>query len=115
MRPATTPTQLRRASLFELAASWGDGHESLYRVCSLRLACNCAGCVHEFTRAPLLDPANIPADVRPTRIESVGRYGIRIVWSDGRDVGIMTFRDLRALFPCDECSLDSAGKRAVAD
>ena len=71
--------------------------------------------MHESTRAPLLDPANVLADARPTRIESVGRYGIRIVSSDGRDAGIMTFRDLRAPCPCDECSLDSAGKGAVAD
>ena len=115
MRLVTTPTQLRRASLFELAVSSGDGHESLHPVCSSRLACNCAGCVYEFTRAPLLDPANVPADVRPTRIASDGRYGIRIGSSDGHDAEIMTFRDLRALCPCDECSFVSAGKGAVAD
>jgi ATP-binding protein involved in chromosome partitioning len=115
MRVATTPTHLRQSSLFELAVSWGDGHESLYPVRSLRLACKCAGCVHEFTGAPVLDPASVPLDVRPTQIESVGRYGIRIAWSDGHDTGIMTFRDLRALCSCEECNVDPGGQRAVGD
>ena len=115
MRVATTPTHLRQESLFELAVSWGDRHESLYPVRSLRLACKCADCVHEFTRAPVLDPASVSLDVRPTRIESVGRYGIRIAWSDGHDTGIMTFRDLRALYSCEECSVDFEGERAVGD
>ena len=115
MRVATTPTHLRQSSLFELAVSWGDRHESLYPVRSLRLACQCADCVNEFTRAPVLDPASVPLDVRPTQIESVGRYGIRIVWSDGHETGIMTFRDLRALCSCEECNVDPGGQRAVGD
>jgi ATP-binding protein involved in chromosome partitioning len=106
MHRVTTPTKLRQASLFELAACWSDGHESLYPVRSLRFACKCAGCVHEFTRAPILDPASVPLDVRPMQVESVGRYGIRIAWSDGHDTGIMTFRDLRALCPCEDCGVD---------
>jgi hypothetical protein len=114
MRRVTTPTQLRRASLWELAVAWGDGHESLHPVRSSRLAFNCTGRVHEFTRAPLLERGNVPVDPRPTRVESVGRHGIRIVWSDGHHAATTTFRDLRALCPCDGCSLDAAGKEAVA-
>ena len=113
MNRKTTPTQLRPASLFELAATWGDGHESLYPVRSLRLACKCAGCVHELTGEPVLDPASVPLDVRPTQIDPVGRYGIRIVWSDGHDTGILTFRHLRALCPCEECSVGFERARAV--
>lgn len=104
MHAPTTPTQIRPASLFELAVSWGDGHESLYPVRSLRLACKCARCVHEFTRAPLLDPESVPSDLRPTKIEAVGRYGMRIVWSDGHDTGIMSFEHLRALCRCEACN-----------
>jgi ATP-binding protein involved in chromosome partitioning len=71
--------------------------------------------VNEFTRAPVLDPASVSLDVRPTSIESIGRYGIRIVWSDGHNTGIMTFRDLRALCSCEECTVDPGGQRAVGD
>jgi ATP-binding protein involved in chromosome partitioning len=115
MHPASTPTRIRPAGLLELAVSWGDQHESVYEVRSLRLACKCARCVHEFTRAPLLDPASVPLDVRPTKIEAVGRYGMRILWSDGHDTGIMKFSELRALCPCEQCNVDSVGGKAVGD
>jgi ATP-binding protein involved in chromosome partitioning len=108
MHGVTTPTRLMQASPFELAVSWADGHESLYPVRSLRLACKCAGCVHELTGEPLLDPASVPLDVRPEEIKPVGRYGLRIAWSDGHDTGIMTFRHLRALCPCEECGREVA-------
>jgi ATP-binding protein involved in chromosome partitioning len=93
--------------------SWSDGHQSLHPVRSSRLAFNCTSRVHQFTRAPLFDPANVPGNVRPTGIGSVGRHGIRIVWSDGHHAGIASFRDLRASGPCDECSSDAAEKEAV--
>jgi DUF971 family protein len=33
---------------------------------------------------------------RPERIEPVGNYAIRIVWSDGHDTGLYTWQTLRA-------------------
>jgi ATP-binding protein involved in chromosome partitioning len=63
----------------------------------IRLACECAHCVDEWTGEKQLDPADVPADVHPLRIEPVGRYAIQFEWSDGHSSGIYPFRRLRAL------------------
>jgi len=49
---------------------------------------------------PLLDPARVPADVRPLRIALVGAYAIRIEWSDGHSTGIYPYELLWRLCPC---------------
>ena len=103
MDPSTTPTHIFRASDTELGISWEDGHESRYSLRALRLACKCARCVHEITKVPLLEPASVPMDIKPQKIDPVGRYGISVTWSDGHDTGIATFRELRAQCPCEQC------------
>ena len=94
---ATTPTAIRQAGPRTLAIVWADGRESRYDVRELRLACGCAQCVDEWSGEGRLDPASVPADVHPLRIEPVGRYAIQIEWSDGHGSGIYTFARLRAL------------------
>lgn len=101
--PATVPTALAQAGPRTLAVTWADGHQSAYDVRALRLACACAHCIDEWTGAPQLEPARVPEDVRPVRIQSVGRYAIQIAWSDGHESGIYPFRRLRALCPCPAC------------
>lgn len=98
-KAAFTPTEIRQAGANQLAITWQDGHESLYAVRELRLACGCAVCVDEWTGEDRLDPESVPADVRPVKIESVGRYALQIRWSDGHETGIYPFRRLRALDP----------------
>jgi ATP-binding protein involved in chromosome partitioning len=100
MASATTPTAIEQAGPATLRIRWGDGHESLYPVRPIRLACRCAHCIEETTGVPLLDPDTIPDDVRPVNIATVGRYAIRIEWSDGHDTGIYPYDHLRALCPC---------------
>ena len=63
----------------------------------LRLACPCAACVEEMSGRALLDPATVPADVRPVQASLVGAYGLRITWSDGHGTGIYPFERLRTL------------------
>ena len=92
-----TPTQIRQASPSELAITWQDGHESVYPVRDLRLACGCAVCVDEWSGEERLDPASVPENVRPVKIKSVGRYALQIHWSDGHETGIYPFRRLRSL------------------
>jgi ATP-binding protein involved in chromosome partitioning len=92
-----TPDQIRQHGPTELAITWQDGHASIFDVRRLRLACACASCVDEWTGEARLDPARVPEDVRPVRIEPVGRYAIQIHWSDGHDTGIYPFERLRAL------------------
>lgn len=94
---ATTPAQIAQAGPRELAITWADGVRHVLDVRALRLACGCARCVDEWTGEERLDPASVPADVRPLRIEGVGRYALQIAWSDGHETGIYPFRRLRAL------------------
>jgi len=80
------------------------GHEGWYPARALRLACPCAACVDEMSGRALLDPASIPADIRPLSLALVGAYGLRVQWSDGHGTGIYTFQRLLAACPCDACA-----------
>jgi ATP-binding protein involved in chromosome partitioning len=91
------PTRIAQKDARTLAIAWADGAESTYDVRALRLACGCARCVDEWSGEGRLDPASVPEDVHPLRIEPVGRYAVQIAWSDGHDSGIYPFRRLRAL------------------
>jgi ATP-binding protein involved in chromosome partitioning len=82
---------------------WRDDHVSEYEPRALRLACPCATCVDEFTGRPLLDPATVPEDIKPVKIEYVGRYALKLTWPDGHDTGYHTWQLLRSLCPCAEC------------
>lgn len=95
--PATTPTEIAQHDPTTLRIRWADGHESRLPVRELRLACGCAQCIDEWTGAERLDPASVPEDVRPLRVEGVGRYALQIEWSDGHGSGIYPFRRLREL------------------
>ncbi len=87
-----------------LGVRWKDGHESSYEIRDLRLKCPCATCVDEWTGEKRINEKQIPADVHPIQIEGVGRYGIRIRWSDSHATGIYTFEWLRSHCPCGRCS-----------
>jgi ATP-binding protein involved in chromosome partitioning len=93
----TTPKAIRQAGPRTLEIEWGDGRTSRYDVRDLRLACACAVCIDEWTGAERLDPASVPEDVHPVRIEPVGRYAVQIEWSDGHASGIYPFERLREL------------------
>lgn len=94
---SAVPTDIRQAGPDKLAIDWSDGHHSEYEVFGLRVACPCASCRDELTGERLLDPATVPADVRPVNLASVGNYAIKITWSDGHDTGIYSYARLREL------------------
>jgi DUF971 family protein len=81
----------------EVRIRWPGGAEATLPAFALRDACPCAGCVEEGTGRKILDPASIPADVRPGLVEPVGNYAVKIHWSDGHDTGIYTWVQLREL------------------
>jgi DUF971 family protein len=97
------PNSLRQVSATELEIAWNDGHTSRYPVVYLRRSCRCAACVDEWTGAPILRPDQVAEDVRPVRIDPVGRYAIHILWSDGHTSGIYSFEHLREICPCERC------------
>jgi len=87
-----------------LLIEWDQaGHQAFFPARDLRLACRCAACVQEMTGRPLLDPAQVPADIRPVSVALVGTYGLRVQWSDGHGTGIYTFERLLAACPCGRC------------
>lgn len=79
----------------EFRILWPGGPEVTIPSMQLRDFCPCAGCVEEGTGRKILDPATIPADVRPVQILPVGNYAIQIHWSDGHSTGIYTWQTLR--------------------
>jgi len=92
-----TPRAVRQDGPRTLAVTWADGREDRFDVRALRLACPCAACVDEVTGRRRLDPARVPADVRPVRVTGVGNYALKVVWSDGHDTGIYAFDRLRRM------------------
>ena len=101
--PDASPVEIRRTDDHEIHVSWADGHQSVFPNKTLRERCPCAGCVHELTGQRLLDPRTVRPDIRAEEIQLVGRYAIRIHWSDGHGTGIYTFQRLREWCPCDAC------------
>ena len=93
----TTPTRIAQQGPRNLTIAWADGAESVFDVRVLRMACACAECVDEWSGQTRLDPASVPPDVPPVRIQPVGRYAIQIEWSDGHASGIYPFQRLREL------------------
>jgi DUF971 family protein len=98
------PVEVRREGRDRIIVTWSDGHVSDFPNRYLRQKCQCAACVDEWTREPLLDPDSIPADVYAQEIQVVGSYAIQPVWTDGHTTGIFSFKLLRDLCPCPACA-----------
>ena len=103
VEPGVRPVGLGQDGKHLLTVEWSNGHRGRHPVRELRLSCRCAQCIDEWTNESILDPASVPADVRPLRIEPVGLYGLQIEWSDGHGTGIYTFETLARLCRCDAC------------
>ena len=98
-----TPVSITQAGPLELEVKWADSHRSLYSTYDLRLHCRCANCVDEWNGSVKITRDQVPADVHPLSVESVGRYGLRISWSDGHNTGIYAFDYLRTICGCEAC------------
>ena len=99
------PKEIGRANIHDLSILWQDGHQSVYPARYLRMRCPCAGCVDEWTGRRVLKSTDVSEDISPSSLEVVGRYALRVHWSDGHSHGIYTFEFLRNLCLCDTCKL----------
>lgn len=86
-----------------LRVEWSDGHVSEYPYAYLRGWCPCAACQGHGGERRFVDGGNSDLE----RISVVGRYGLDPVWGDGHDTGIYTYRYLRTLCPCPQCTADA--------
>jgi ATP-binding protein involved in chromosome partitioning len=91
----------------ELHLEWPDGHKGIHTPYHLRANCHCAACIDEATGMKTLDDALVPLDIKIAGINQVGRYAIAISFSDGHNTGIFTYKRLRDLCECPECSKKS--------
>jgi len=101
-----SPTEIRRVDDRELHVTWADGHRSVFANRWLRQSCPCAMCVDELSGRRILDPASVSPEVRAEEISLVGRYAIRIRWSDRHATGLYTFEKLREWCACAVCRPD---------
>lgn len=73
------------------------GEEFIVSSLEMRFECPCASCVDEITGRRTLKRETLRPDVRPLKIEPVGRYGIHIDWSDGHRTGMYHFDTLYSI------------------
>jgi DUF971 family protein len=106
-RPAVTPPEaIDVTDDHALRIAWAGGAAVTVPARTLRELCPCAGCIEEGTGRKLLDPATIPADIRPLGLQLVGNYAIQVEWSDGHSSGIYTWATLS-----EACALAGAAAR----
>lgn len=91
------PVKIFRTKENELGFDFDDGSRAAFRLRDLRLACPCALCVDENSGERLLDPNTVPEDISIETIQSVGRYAVGILWSDGHRTGIYPYDLLKRL------------------
>jgi ATP-binding protein involved in chromosome partitioning len=88
-QPRATPTHIE--------LRWRDGRVERVPNRALRLACSCALCVDEMSRAPVLDPATIPEDIQAAEVWTIGNFALGIAWSDGHATGYFPFQTIRKM------------------
>ena len=93
------PTRIERGST-SLAIQWKDSFSSELSYRFLREKCPCAHC--DAVRSGKNPFHILPSDdffenLRLVDIQRVGRYAVRLVWSDGHRTGIYTFEFLHEL------------------
>jgi len=92
-----TEVAIRSQDLF---LAWGTPPDQtkLIPAYQLRINCKCALCVNENTGAALIVPSTIPSDITVTTAIKVGRYGLKLAFSDSHNTGIYTYTRLLEQF-----------------
>ncbi len=80
-----------------LSIDWSDGISLDYRLSDLQCNCPCAGCYDVNTKTRRKDAKQVDVNVRAIRISNVGRYALRIEFTNGCTMGIYHYKLLRNL------------------
>ena len=91
------PTRIDKHGPGELLVAWNTGESFTVPYLDIRFQCPCAVCVDEHTGQRVLKRESIPADIRPTAVQLVGRYAVQILWSDGHSTGMYHYDRLHDL------------------
>lgn len=91
------PVAIRRIKGGIFGVEWNDGHTTALPYRWLRGQCPCAHCVDEWTGERKVGEAEVPFNVEPVHVKSVGRYALQIVWNDKHDAGLYSYEYLRDL------------------
>lgn len=83
------------AGFGEIIIKLGNGKEIRVANKTLRVSCQCALCVNEFTGQPLLNPDTVPEDIKVESFATLGNYALGIVWSDGHSSGIFPWEHIK--------------------
>jgi len=92
-----------RSAARELWISWAGGDSQRIALPDLRTLCPCASCGERRARASessglhVIAGADAELSAEVTEVKPVGRYAIQIVWGDGHNDGIYTYRFLREI------------------
>lgn len=111
LTPETTPKRLQLKKAQQLEIDWQDGKKSVYSISYLRTMCPCAQCrmvregsdphdiSHTVKPKPLLTilPGNFASAITVTEAQMVGKYAIKLTFSDQHDTGIFSFEWLREI------------------
>jgi len=85
---------------------WEDGHVGIYPHRFLRLHCQCAHCVDEWTKQARLDPETVSDDIKAVDHMLVGNYAIQFLWSDTHYTGLYTYDFLKSHCCCETCGTE---------
>jgi len=108
MTISTDPEHIAISKSKGIKIDWTDGHRSEYGLQYLRDKCPCASCTGAHGTPPRQPQESNPFKMyQPTlkmlEVEEVGKYAIRIDWSDGHNSGIYSWEHFRRICPCAEC------------
>ena len=88
--------KLTQVGRYALGVQWGDGHDSILPLRSIRAACPCDACAGTAPRA--LEPAA----EQPALVDLLGGRSIFLRWADGHETVLLT-SELRDLCRCARC------------
>ncbi len=91
MKPTTLSYQSEHQ---RLEIEWEDGKIQIFPVDILRGFCPCATCQGHGGGLPTFIKLQRPRGLEIENITPVGNYGMCVIWGDGHDTGIYSFRSL---------------------
>jgi Mrp family chromosome partitioning ATPase/DUF971 family protein len=77
--------------------TWPDGTTHKVANRDLRLSCQCALCVDEFSGEVKIDASSVPDDIHAKEVATVGNYAVSVEWSDGHTTGFFPYESIKRL------------------